>query len=156
MYTDEYFMRLALKEAMQAFEEEEIPVGAVVVQNNKVLARGYNMTEKLNDTTAHAEMIALTSAFNYMGAKYLPEATLYVTVEPCVMCAGALYWSKIKRVVWGAPDLKNGHRRFFSPLPSQELKEEVISPFHPKTEITTGILAEECSALMREFFKNKR
>lgn len=146
MYTNEYFMRLALKEAMRAFEEEEIPIGAVVVQNNKVLARGYNMTEKLNDTTAHAEIIALTSAFNNMGSKYLPDATLYVTVEPCVMCAGALYWSKIKRVVWGASDAKNGFSRV----------QPAVSPFHPKTEIVTGVLEDECAALMKEFFKTKR
>ncbi|GAB3418990.1 nucleoside deaminase [Niabella aquatica] len=144
--TDEYFMRLALKEAQQAFDEDEIPIGAIVVQNNKVLARGYNMTEKLNDTTAHAEIIALTSAFSNVGAKYLPEATLYVTVEPCVMCAGALYWSKISRVVWGASDVKNGFSRI----------EPAVSPFHPKTEIVTGILEEECAALMKVFFKNKR
>ncbi|MCH5600118.1 nucleoside deaminase [Niabella ginsengisoli] len=144
--TDEYFMQLALKEAMRAFEEDEIPIGAVVVQNNKVLARGYNMTEKLNDTTAHAEIIALTSAFNNIGAKYLPDATLYVTVEPCVMCSGALYWSKISRVVWGASDPKNG----FSRLQSS------ISPFHPKTAITTGVLETECAALMKEFFILKR
>jgi tRNA(adenine34) deaminase len=146
MYTNEYFMQLALKEAQQAFEEDEIPIGAIVVQNNKVLARGHNMTEKLNDTTAHAEIIALTSAFSNIGAKYLPEATLYVTVEPCVMCAGALYWSKISRVVWGASDPKNGFSRISS----------AVSPFHPKTEIVSGVLENECAALMKAFFKNKR
>lgn len=146
MYTNEYFMQLALKEALQAFEEDEIPIGAIVVQNNKVLARGHNMTEKLNDTTAHAEIIALTSAFSNVGAKYLPEATLYVTVEPCVMCAGALYWSKISRVVWGASDPKNGFNRI-SPA---------VSPFHPKTEIVSGVLENECAALMKEFFRGKR
>lgn len=146
MYTDEYFMRQALKEAKQAFEEEEIPIGAIVVQDNKVLARGYNMTEKLNDTTAHAEIIALTSAFNNLGSKYLPDATLYVTVEPCVMCAGALYWSKIGRVVWGASDSKNGYSRV----------QPIISPFHPKTKIVTGVLRNECAALMKSFFSNKR
>lgn len=144
--SDEYFMQLALREAQKAFEEDEVPIGAIVVQNNKVIARGYNMTEKLNDPTAHAEMIALTSAFGNMGAKYLPEATLYVTVEPCVMCAGALYWTKLSKVVWGADDIKNGFSRI-APL---------VSPFHPKTEIITGILKEECAALMQEFFKNKR
>ncbi|MGN7784200.1 nucleoside deaminase [Niabella sp. 22666] len=146
MYTDEYFMQLALKEAMLAFEEDEIPIGAIVVQNNSILARGRNMTEKLTDTTAHAEIIALTSAFSEIGAKYLPEATLYVTVEPCVMCSGALYWSKIKRVVWGASDPKNGYTRI----------QPAVSPFHPKTEITTGIMADECAALMKAFFKGKR
>jgi tRNA(adenine34) deaminase len=143
--TDEHFMKLALAEARRAFEEDEIPIGAVVVVNGKVIARGYNQTEKLTDVTAHAEMIALTSAFNFLGGKYLPDATLYVTVEPCLMCAGALYWSKIHRIVWGAPDEKNGHRR----LTSQP-------PFHPKTTITQGVLADECAALMREFFMSKR
>ncbi|HEX7757111.1 MAG TPA: nucleoside deaminase [Niabella sp.] len=144
--TDEYFMQLALKQAEQAFEEEEIPVGAIVVQQNRVIARGYNMTEKLKDPTAHAEMIALTAAFSHLGAKYLPDATLYVTVEPCVMCAGALYWSKLHRIVWGAADPKNGFSRV----------QPTVSPFHPKTEITTCILETECAALMKAFFKNKR
>lgn len=144
--TDEYFMRLALKEAHNAFEENEIPIGAIVVQHNKILSRGYNMTEKLKDCTAHAEIIALTSAFSHLGSKYLPDATLYVTVEPCVMCAGALYWAKLARVVWGATDSKNGYSRV-KPLES---------PFHPKTEIVNGVLADECALLMREFFKNKR
>ena len=144
--TDEYFMQLALKQAEQAFEEEEIPVGAIVVQQNRVIARGYNMIEKLKDPTAHAEMIALTAAFSHLGAKYLPDATLYVTVEPCVMCAGALYWSKLHRIVWGAADPKNGFSRV----------QPTVSPFHPKTEITTCILETECAALMKAFFKNKR
>ena len=144
--TDEYFMQLALKQAEQAFEEEEIPVGAIVVQQNRVIARGYNMTEKLKDPTAHAETIALTAAFSHLGAKYLPDATLYVTVEPCVMCAGALYWSKLHRIVWGAADPKNGFSRV----------QPTVSPFHPKTEITTCILETECAALMKAFFKNKR
>ena len=104
-------MKQALKEAELAFEEGEIPIGAVVVINNKIIARGRNMTERLNDPTAHAEMIALTSAFSHIGAKYLPDATLYVTVEPCLMCAGALYCSKVTRIVWGADDEKNGHKR---------------------------------------------
>ena len=139
-------MRLALREAQNAFDEDEVPIGAVVVQNGKVIARGYNMTEKLKDPTAHAEMIALTSAFGYMGAKYLPDAALYVTVEPCVMCAGALYWSKLNKVVWGAKDEKNGFSRV----------KPAVSPFHPKTEIVTGILEGECVALMQEFFRDKR
>jgi len=146
MNNDEHFMKQALVQAQKAFEQDEVPVGAVVVINNKIIARGYNQVEKLNDPTAHAEMIALTSAFNYMGAKYLPEATLYVTVEPCVMCAGALYWSKVGRVVYGAPDEKNGFSRV---RPS-------VSPFHPKTEITYGVLSEECSSLMKAFFAQKR
>jgi len=144
--TDEYYMNLALREAERAFEEDEIPVGAIVVLQNKVIARGYNMTEKLNDPTAHAEIIALTSAFSHLGGKYVPDATLYVTVEPCVMCAGALYWSKIGRVVWGADDEKNGFQRLHAP----------VSPFHPKTELSNGILRHECAALMKAFFKGKR
>jgi tRNA(adenine34) deaminase len=144
--TDEYFMKQALKEAELAFEEDEIPIGAVVVINNKIIARGRNMTERLNDPTAHAEMIALTSAFSHIGAKYLPDATLYVTVEPCLMCAGALYWSKVTRIVWGADDEKNGHKRI--------TKDEW--PFHQKAEVTQGILKDECARLMQDFFKNKR
>lgn len=142
----EQYMQQALAQARQAFEEDEVPVGAVVVLQNKIIARGYNQVEKLNDPTAHAEIIALTSAFNNLGSKYLPEAFLYVTVEPCVMCAGALYWSKIGGVVWGASDPKNG----FSRVQPQ------VSPFHPKTGIISGILEAECSELMKAFFKNKR
>jgi len=144
--TDEYYMMQALKEAKKAFEEDEIPVGAVVVLNGKVIARGHNMTEKLNDPTAHAEMIALTSAFNFLGSKYLTDAILYVTVEPCLMCTGALYWSKIGKVIWGADDEKNGHKRI--------TKSEW--PFHPKTEIVKGVLKEECASLMKAFFRKKR
>lgn len=144
--TDEYFMQQALLEAQQAFEEEEIPIGAVVVMQNKIIARGHNMTERLNDPTAHAEMIALTSAFSKLGSKYLPEATLYVTVEPCLMCAGAIYWSKLTKIVWGAPDEKNGHQRLT----------KAGSPFHPKAEIITGVLQEECAAFMKTFFKQRR
>ncbi len=144
--SDEFFMQQALKEAQVAYEEGEVPVGAVVVINNKIIARGHNEVEKLNDPTAHAEIIALTSAFNFIGAKYLPEATLFVTVEPCLMCAGAMYWSKLGRIVWGADDEKNGHRRI--------TKEE--SPFHQKAEITKGILKEECASLMKDFFKQMR
>lgn len=144
--TDEYYMMLALKEAKRAADEGEIPVGALVVANEKVIARGYNMVEKLNDPTAHAEIIALTSAFNFLGSKYLPEATLYVTVEPCLMCAGALYWSKIGKVVWGADDEKNGHKRITGSN----------WPFHPKTEIVKGVLKEECAQLMKDFFKKMR
>lgn len=144
--TYEYYMMLALKEARKAYDQGEIPIGAVVVMNERVIARGHNMTEKLNDPTAHAEMIALTSAFNFLGAKYLTDATLYVTVEPCLMCAGALYWSKITRIIWGADDEKNGHKRI--------TKSEW--PFHPKTEIVKGVLKEECAQLMKDFFKGKR
>jgi tRNA(adenine34) deaminase len=148
--SDEYFMRQALKEAAIAFDEDEIPIGAVIVQNNRIIARGHNQTERLNDCTAHAEIIALTSAFNFLGSKYLPDATLYVTVEPCLMCAGALYWSKIGKVVYGADDDKNGFRRGnpASPLPNW--------PFHPKTALIKGLLVAPCSELMRKFFKDKR
>ncbi|WP_153800591.1 nucleoside deaminase [Foetidibacter luteolus] len=145
-YSDEYFMQQALKEARYAFEEEEVPIGAVVVINNKLIARGHNQVERLNDSTAHAEIIALTSAFNHLGAKYLPDATLYVTVEPCLMCCGALYWSKIGRIVYGAPDEKNGYRHI--------TKENW--PFHPKTELSGGVMADECAALMKEFFRLRR
>jgi len=139
-------MTQALKEARLAFDEEEIPVGAVVVLNQKLIARGRNMTEKLNDPTAHAEMIALTSAFNFIGAKYLPEATLYVTIEPCLMCAGAFYWSRIGRIVWGADDEKNGYKRITRDQ----------WPFHPKTEIVKGVLKEQCAELMKNFFRTRR
>ncbi|HZI54197.1 MAG TPA: nucleoside deaminase [Chitinophagaceae bacterium] len=144
--THEYYMMLALKEARLAFEEDEIPIGAVVVLNEKVIARGRNMTEKLNDPTAHAEMIALTSAFNSLGSKYLPEASLYVTVEPCLMCAGAIYWSKLGRIVYGADDEKNGYKRTTGSN----------WPFHPKTELIRGVLKEDCAKLMKDFFKEKR
>lgn len=144
--TDEYFMKMALKEAERAFEEDEVPVGAVVVINNKIISRGYNMVEKLKDPTAHAEIIALTSAFNSIGSKYLPDATLYVTVEPCLMCAGALHWSKVGKIVWGATDVKNGHHIYT----------DNRNPFHPKTQVLTGLLAEEAAALMKAFFKQKR
>ena len=144
--TDEYFMTQALKEARQAQDEEEIPVGAVVVMQGKIIARGHNMTERLQDPTAHAEMIALTSAYNTLGSKYLPEATLYVTLEPCLMCAGAIYWSKLGRIAYGAEDPKNGYRKTTA----------ANWPFHPKTELIRGVLAEECARLMTEFFRNKR
>jgi tRNA(adenine34) deaminase len=143
---DEYFMKQALAQAQKAFEEDEVPVGAVIVINNKIIARGYNQVEKLNDCTAHAEIIALTSAFNYLGSKYLPEGVLYVTVAPCVMCAGALYWSKIGRIVYGASDEKNGYTRV----------QPAVSPFHPKTIVEKGLMQDECSQLMKDFFASKR
>lgn len=142
----EHFMRLALREAQQAFDADEVPIGALVVMNDQIIARGHNMTEKLCDPTAHAEMIALTSAFNALGSKYLPEATLYVTVEPCGMCAGALYWGQVGRVVFGAADDKSGYRR----------TQPGRSPFHPRTELIGGILADDCAQLMKDFFRNKR
>ncbi len=138
------FMRMALDEANRAYEEEEIPVGAVIVCNGRIIARAHNLTEKLTDVTAHAEMQAITAAANHLGGKYLTGCTLYVTVEPCVMCAGALGWSQISRIVYGAPDDKRGFRRY------------APHALHPKTEITEGVLAEECAALMRDFFTNRR
>ena len=144
--TDEHYMRLALKEADRAYAEGEVPVGAIIVMNDRVIGRGYNQVEKLNDSTAHAEIIALTAAFNFLGSKYLPEATLYVTVQPCLMCSGALYWSKIAGLVYGTSDEKNGFSRVARD----------VSPFHPKTQITAGILAEECANLMKSFFKERR
>lgn len=143
---DEHFMRQALVQAQNAFDEDEVPIGALVVINNKIIARGYNQVEKLQDPTAHAEIIALTSAFNYLGSKYLVDASLYVTIEPCLMCAGALYWSKIGRIVYGAADEKNGYLHI--------TKEN--SPFHPKTELVKGVLQEECAELIKAFFKQKR
>ena len=143
---EEQFMKMALREAEKAYEEGEVPVGAVVVVNNRIISRGYNMVEKLKDPTAHAEIIALTSAFNALGSKYLHDATLYVTVEPCLMCAGALHWSKIGKIVWGAEDIKNGHQVYTGDR----------NPFHVKTQILTGLLAEESASLMKAFFKSKR
>lgn len=155
--THEYFMMLALKEARLAFEEDEIPIGAVVVLNEKVIARGRNMTEKLNDPTAHAEMIALTSAFNTLGSKYLPEASLYVTIEPCLMCAGAIYWSKLGKIIYGADDEKNGYKKMMRGSPSPTGGGwEGAWPFHPKTELIRGVLKEDCAKLMKDFFKTKR
>jgi len=151
---DEYYMKQALLQAQIAYKEDEVPIGAVVVLGNKIIARGYNQVEKLNDPTAHAEMIALTSAFNFLGSKYLPEATIYITVEPCVMCAGALYWSKIAKVVYGAPDEKNGYLRWVS-SPNGGGR-EAASPFHPKTEVLRGVLKEECAGLIKSFFQSKR
>src|SRR3954465_11110047 len=140
---DEDYMMQALKQAQVAYEEDEVPVGAVIVMNRKIIARGYNQVEKLSDPTEHAEIITLTSAFNFLGSKYLPDATIYITVEPCLMCAGALYWSKIGRVVYGAPDEKNGYLHV--------TRENW--PFHPKTELVSGVLKEECAELMKSFFR---
>ena len=141
---DERFMREALKEARAAFGEDEVPVGAVVVWNGRVIARGHNMTERLHDPSAHAEMIALTAAPAPRGGKYLDGCTLYVTVEPCPMCAGAMNWAQVGRVVYGAPDPKRGFSKFTPPL------------LHPKTGIVSGVLAEECGSIVSEFFRSKR
>ena len=144
LFSDEYFMREALKEARKAFERGEVPVGAVVVCNNSIIARAHNLTETLNDVTAHAEMQAFGAASNFMGAKYLLDCTLFVTIEPCVMCAGASYWTQITKLVFGANDPKKG----FSML--------VKNILHPSTEVISGILENECSDLMKEFFRLKR
>jgi tRNA(adenine34) deaminase len=150
--TDEYFMYQAIKEAKKAFDDGEVPVGAVIVMNEKIIARGHNQVERLVDPTAHAEIIAMTSAFNFLGSKYITDATMYITVEPCLMCAGALYWSKISKIVWGADDEKNGYKRYFTNTDSGI----VPWPFHPKTEVVKGVLKEECTELMKKFFKDKR
>lgn len=143
-YTDEYFMRQAIQEAQKAFALDEVPVGAIVVANKRIIARTHNLTERLNDVTAHAETQAITAAAEHLGGKYLTDCTLYVTLEPCVMCAGALNWSQISKIVVGARDEKRGALRFGKDL------------FHPKTEIITGIYAEECSLLLTDFFQKKR
>ncbi len=140
----EYFMRLALKEAEKAFNADEIPVGAVIVCNEKIVAKAYNLTETLNDVTAHAEMQAITAAANNLGAKYLQQCTLYVTLEPCIMCSGAAYWAQIGKLIYGASDTKRG----FSVLSQSVL--------HPKTEIISGILEYECGEILKRFFAQKR
>lgn len=141
LFTDEYFMREALKEAAKALEISEVPVGAVVVCKNRIIARGHNQTEKLTDATAHAEMLAVTAAANYLGSKYLSECTLYVTLEPCVMCAGALHWTQLMKLVYGASDVQRGYSLVSTPL------------LHPKTEVITGIKADECKKLIDTFFR---
>ena len=143
---DEQYMQQALAEAQKAFAKDEVPIGAVIVMHNKIIAKAYNQVELLNDSTAHAEILALTAAFNFLGSKYLPEATLYVTLEPCLMCCGALYWSKIGRIVYGASDEKNGYKKTAGDK----------NPFHPKTELLGGILKEEAAQLMKDFFKARR
>ncbi|MBX7204070.1 MAG: nucleoside deaminase [Bacteroidia bacterium] len=143
LYSHEYFMNEAFKEAQKAFDLNEVPVGAVIVAGNRIIGRGHNLTEQLNDVTAHAEMQAITAAANFIGAKYLEECTLYVTLEPCVMCAGALFWSQITQVVYGAPDPKRGFSKTGNLL-------------HPKTEIISGIMEEACATLLKDFFKKLR
>ncbi len=154
--TDEYYMLQAIKEARKAYEDDEVPVGALITMDNKIIARGHNQVERLQDPTAHAEIIALTSAFNFLGSKYLQGATIYITIEPCLMCAGALYWSKIGRVVYGADDEKNGYRKYVIPVPAIESVGIAPWPFHPKTELTKGVLKEECARLIKDFFQSKR
>ena len=142
-FTDEYFMKKALQEAEMAFDKGEIPVGAIIVVNNTVIARSHNLTELLNDVTAHAEMQAITAAANYLGGKYLKDCTLYVTLEPCQMCAGALYWSQITKIVYGASDEQRGFMKMGTQL-------------HPKTVVVSGIMANEASKLMKRFFAERR
>ncbi|MCX6256643.1 MAG: nucleoside deaminase [Bacteroidia bacterium] len=144
MYTDEQFMKHALREAEKAFEKDEVPVGAIVVCNGKIIARAHNLTETLNDVTAHAEMQAITAAASYLGGKYLDDCTIYITVEPCIMCAGALAWAQVSRIVYGADDEKKGYSKFSHKI------------LHPKTTVTKGILQNECVILMKEFFAKKR
>jgi len=139
-HTDEYYMKEALKQAQISFEQNEIPVGCVVVCNNRIVAKAYNQIEKLNDSTAHAEMIALTSAFNYLGAKYITDCTLYVTLEPCIMCAGAIQWAQVGKLVYGASDPQKGYTR---------LGKNIL---HPKTEIISNILSRECKQIIDKFF----
>jgi tRNA(adenine34) deaminase len=140
LYTDEYFMREALKEAVKALELNEVPVGAVVACKNRIIARAHNQTEKLTDATAHAEMLAITAAANYLGSKYLNECTLYVTLEPCVMCAGAMHWVQLQKLIFGASDLQRGYTLVKTPL------------LHPKTEVIKGIKGEEAKKLIDQFF----
>ena len=144
VFSDEYFMKEAIKEAKKAFDADEVPVGAVIVCNEKIIARAHNLSERLNDATAHAEMQAFTSATNYLGAKILEECTLYVTIEPCVMCAGASYWTRIGKIVYGATDKKKGYTKIKGNL------------LHPKTKVEAGVLEIECGELMTAYFKQKR
>ncbi|MFT6165421.1 MAG: tRNA(adenine34) deaminase [Vicingaceae bacterium] len=144
-FDDKYFMKQALKEANLAFDKDEIPIGAVIVHDFKIIARAHNLTETLNDVTAHAEMQAFTAAADFLGGKYLKECTLYVTLEPCVMCAGASYWTQLKKVVFGAKDERPRHQVI-----------EKNSLFHPKTEVVGGIMEEDCQDLLRLFFEEKR
>ena len=143
-FSDNYFMKEALKEAHKALEQEEVPVGCVIVCNNQIIARSHNRTQRLTDVTAHAEMQAFTSASDFLGGKYLNECTLYVTLEPCIMCGGASYWTQLKKLVYGAQDIKRGY---------SQLPENIL---HPRTQIISGIMADECSELLRNFFKKKR
>jgi len=144
IFDDKYFMKQAIIEAKKAIDEDEVPVGAVVVCNNTIIAKAHNLTETLNDVTAHAEMQAITAASNYIGGKYLTDCTLYVTLEPCIMCAGGLFWSHISKIVFGAYDNRRGYSIIDKPI------------LHPKTKVVPGILENECSELIKTFFKNKR
>tara|TARA_Y100000589_G_C26809899_1_gene489381 strand:+ start:84 stop:530 length:447 start_codon:yes stop_codon:yes gene_type:complete len=143
-FNEEHFMNEALKEAQKALEKDEVPVGCVIVCKNEIIARAHNLTERLNDVTAHAEMQAFTSAADFLGGKYLKECSLYVTLEPCIMCAGASYWAQLTRIVYGAKDVKRGY---------SQLTQNVL---HPKTEIVSGVMKDECSKLLTDFFERKR
>ena len=143
-FSDEYFMKKAFSEAVIAFEKGEVPVGAVIVSNQRIIARAHNLTETLNDVTAHAEMQAITAAANLLGGKYLNDCTLYITLEPCVMCAGALGWAQLGKIVYGAADEKRGFKKF------------AAKALHPKTEVISGVLETECGELLQEFFRQKR
>ena len=145
--TDEHYMRMALHEAQEAMDRGEVPIGAVVVCNDRIVGRGHNLVETLHDVTAHAEMQAITAASDTLGGKYLTDCTIYVTVEPCAMCAAALGWAQIERIVYGAPDEKRGYRRVYG---------NERGPLHPKTRILGGVLANECASLMTDFFRNLR
>ena len=143
-FNDNYFMKEALKEAQKALGKDEVPIGCVIVCDNQIIARAHNFTQRLNDVTAHAEMQAFTSAADFLGGKYLNECTLYVTLEPCIMCGGASYWTQLKKVVYGAKDVKRGY---------SQLSEDIL---HPKTEVISGVMTAECSKLLTNFFKTKR
>lgn len=144
IFSDEHYMRQAYNEAVQAFEEDEVPIGAIVVCNNQIIGRGHNMVERLQDATAHAEMIAITAAGENLGSKILTDCTLYVTIEPCPMCAGASWWARVPKIVYGAPEPKHGYSQFSPSLT------------HPKTDVVGGVMEEECRELMIEFFRQKR
>lgn len=160
-HTPEYFMHEALKEAKKAFDADEVPIGAIIVSNEKIIARAHNLTERLNDVTAHAEMQAFTSAANFLGGKYLDECTLYVTIEPCLMCAGASYWTRIGTIIFGARDEKKGFLSQLSVFNPPARKSIVVNYqagniLHPSTKLQGGLLEEECATLMKEFFRKKR
>jgi len=151
LFSDHYFMNEALKEAHKALLKDEVPIGAVVVINNKIIGRAHNLTETLNDTTAHAEMQAITSATNFVGGKYLKNATIYVTLEPCIMCSGAIFWSQISKIVFGAYDLKRGFIKYQNVLAQNDL-----SLTHKKISLFGGVLQNECSEILKKFFESKR
>ncbi|MFT5640459.1 MAG: tRNA(adenine34) deaminase [Cyclobacteriaceae bacterium] len=144
IHSDDHFMKMALQEAQNAFEEGEIPVGAIITANNRIIAKAHNQVQRLNDVTAHAEMLAITAAQNYLGSKYLNDCTLYVTLEPCIMCGGALYWSQLNKLVIGAKDTKRGYRS------------KNVDILHPKTTVVQGVLQEDCEMLMLSFFNKMR